>query len=135
MLSVAPLKPPDEAAALLAAAAPQVEQAAPMVWSLVEQDDDMTGIPQIDKQALGEPFCTIGRLVLYRRETPIRQHFRATISWETLKLILNQTNFATMSWKKDDLKHWVLLYKGVLVEEVYDALHTVCHDRPRDVRR
>ena len=97
-----------------------------MVSSLVEQDDDMTGIPQIDKQALGEPFCTIGRLVFYRRETPIRQHFRATVSWGTLKLILHHTNFATMSWKKADLKHWMLLYKGVSVEEVYDALHTKC---------
>ena len=38
-------------------------------------------------------------------------------------MILRQTNIATMGWQRADLKHWILLYKGLSVEEVYDALH------------
>ena len=66
----------------------------------------------------------MGKLVLYRRDSPLRMPGHATVSWETLLLFLELKTIAVMDFRR--ARQFVLVYPGgvLTTESVYESLHT-----------
>ena len=66
----------------------------------------------------------MGKLVLYRRDSPLRIPGYATVSWDTLLEFLELKTIAVMDFRR--ARQFVLVYPGgvLTTESVYEALHT-----------